>query len=65
MSVDLDHLHRARGQIIATTDLFDLVFKTGTHRTLLDLVLLVQGLYDLGVILVFHGKLPPLTAAQA
>ena len=59
-----DHLHHARGQIVTTTDFFDLVLKARIQGPFLDLVLLVQGFDDFCVVFVFEGKLPPLTARQ-
>mmetsp|Transcript_2825 Transcript_2825/g.3730 ORF Transcript_2825/g.3730 Transcript_2825/m.3730 type:complete len:450 (-) Transcript_2825:1173-2522(-) len=62
---DFDHLHHTRRQIVATTDFFNLVFKTGVQSTFLCFVLLVQRLNDLCVLLVFQCEHPPLTTAQA
>ena len=62
---DLDHLHHARGQIVAAADLLDLVLEPRIQRALLRLVLLVQGLDDLRVVLVLQRQLPPLAAWSA
>ena len=61
---DLDHLHHTRRQVVATTDLFDLVLEAMLKGAFLRLVLLVQGLDLLGVVFFANGQLPPLTARQ-
>ena len=60
----LDHFHHTRRQIIATANLFDLVFETGIQHALLRLVLLVQGFNLGGVFFVAQCQLPPLTFGQ-
>ena len=55
----LDHFHHARGQIITTADLFNLVLEPGIQSTLLRLILLVQRLDHLCRLLVFQSNLPP------
>ena len=60
----LDHLHHARRQIVAATDLFDLVVEAVVQRTLLRLILIVQGFNVLGLGFFAKGKLPPLATAE-
>ncbi len=61
---DLDHLHDARGQIIAAADLFDLVFEPSLKHALLRFVLLVQR-FDLSLVFFFRqNDLPPETFGQ-
>ena len=60
----LDHLHHARRQIVAATDLFDLVIEAVIQRAFLAFELIVQGFDLFGLGLFAQCKLPPLTPAE-
>ena len=61
---DLDHLHHARRQVVAATDLFDLVIEPVVESAFLRLVLVVQGFHVLGIGFFAQRQLPPLAARQ-